>query len=61
MKVWQVFPTTLLKLPQNWIICIEKGGPNKLSGQSVLEKLLINKKNNNNNEIPETEVLPALI
>ena len=68
IKVWQVCPTTLLKLPQDWITCIEKGGPNKLSsnyhnivsaGQSVLEKLLIDKKNNNN-EIPETEVLPGI-
>ena len=25
---WEVYPTTLLKLPQNWVICIEKGYPN---------------------------------
>ena len=24
---WEVFPTTLLKLSQNWVIRIEKGGP----------------------------------
>ena len=25
MGVWEVCPTTLLKLPQNWEICDEKG------------------------------------
>ena len=28
---WEVCPTTLLKLPQNWVICIEKGGSNNFA------------------------------
>ena len=31
MKVWLVCPTTLLELPQNWVICIQKGGPNNFA------------------------------
>ena len=31
MRVWVVSPTTLLKLPQNWVICIQKGGPNNFA------------------------------
>ena len=25
MQGWEVSPITLLKLPENWVICIEKG------------------------------------
>ena len=25
---WEVHPTTLIKLPQTWVVCIEKSGPN---------------------------------
>ena len=28
---WEVCPTTMLNLLQNWVICIEKGGPNNFS------------------------------
>ena len=28
MGGWEVFATALLKVPQNWVICIEKGDPN---------------------------------
>ena len=49
-EIWEVFPTTLLNLPQNWVIRIEKGGTNnfaqviKILGNFVLETLPINKK-----------------
>ena len=42
---WEVCPTTLLKLPQNGAICIEKGGPNnfrQVFTKSVLKILSIN-------------------
>ena len=29
--VWEVYPKTILKLPQNWKICIEKGGSNNFA------------------------------
>ena len=31
MGVWEVCPTTLPKLLQNWVICIKKGGPNNFA------------------------------
>ena len=27
MVDWEVCPITLLKLPQNWVICVEKSAP----------------------------------
>ena len=46
MGYWEAFPTILFKLPQNWVICIEKAAPATLLKlpQSVLEILSINKK-----------------
>ena len=31
MRGWRVCPTTLLKLPQSWVTCIEKGDPNNFA------------------------------
>ena len=30
IESWEVCATTLFKLPQNWLICIEKVGPNNI-------------------------------
>ena len=31
MRSWEVCSIILLKLPQNWVICIEKGDPNNFA------------------------------
>ena len=59
MGGWKVFQTTLLNLPQNWVICIEKGGPNNFAKVITILRnlhckhcLLIKTVN----EVPETKV-----
>ena len=56
---WDVCSITLLKLPQNWVICIEKDGPNNFAqvtttlGNPYWKHCLLIK---NVNKIHETEV-----
>ena len=65
MGSWEVCPkTTLLNLRQNWVICIEKGGPNHsaqvitILGNLYWKHCLLIK---NDNEISEIEVFFAVI
>ena len=37
MGVWEVYPKTILKLPQNWEICIEKGGSNNFTQITAIQ------------------------
>ena len=49
-KDWESYPTTLIKLPQNWVICTGKGGHQQLCssyhniGLFVSETFKINEK-----------------
>ena len=36
MGGWEVYPTAFLKLPQNWVIYIEKGGSNNFAQASTI-------------------------
>ena len=36
MGGWEVCPTTLLKLPQDCVICIEKGSPNNFDQVTII-------------------------
>ena len=57
---WEFCPVTLLKLPQNWVICIEKRGRNNFAQVTTVLGILYWKHClfiKNVNEIHEIEVL----
>ena len=60
----EVSPRTLLKLPHNWVVCIEKVGPNNFPQVTAILDNLYWKQcqlMKNVNEIPEIEVFLGTI
>ena len=60
----EVSPTTLLKLPHNWVVCIEKVGPNNFAQVTTILDNLYWKQcqlMKNVNEISEIEVFLVTI